>query len=185
VSSDPINCEIDPRQPNEPNTTTNTQGPSSVVVTMNADNCQCSTAAFDIAQFPSGFPIITISACTPNVGGDPRKLRLTFNRPISFNRYTCVQYAPNDNPMGQQICIANLPGDVDNDRITRPIDMTRLVNCLSGGASCPTRVCDIDRSLVCAGKDILRLADLENGAEQYPVFNQQAITVECPSMGGP
>jgi hypothetical protein len=180
VDSDPADCSIDPRQPSEPDGN-NPAGPSSVVLTSTFDTLGMTCAHFLLSQVPTGPPPITCQSVTPRFGGVNEQILVSFDRRITPMGWTCIVYAPGGPPQGETFCQSHFPGDMDQSRTVQPLDMDRLVDCLSDDpSSCPLAKCDIDRSGVCTGKDLLRLADLMNGGDFYPAYRGLTMP-ECPT----
>jgi hypothetical protein len=83
-----------------------------------------------------------------------------------------------------------LPADSNWSRVSNISDIldpvtpsaVNLTNNLRGMVSPALRMeqCDMDRSLLCTGADVLEAVDLLNGAEFYDAYNS-AFLPECPS----
>ena len=63
-----------------------------------------------------------------------------------------------------RIDIGFLPGDVNGDGTSGPVDILDLIDSLNGVVPLPPERTDINRSGVATPVDILRLIDLLNGA---------------------
>ena len=64
---------------------------------------------------------------------------------------------------GTQVVIGFLPGDVDGNGASVPLDILALIDALNGVRVLPAAQTDINRDLVTSPSDILRLIDLLNG----------------------
>jgi hypothetical protein len=183
VSGQPGDCSIDPRQPSEPDGS-NPAGPSSIVLTMDCDTGAAPVLAcsnFFITQVPTGAPALSCFSVTPRFGGENEQILVTLNRRVTPQRWNCFEYQQAvGEPQGDKVCFNHFPGDVDFSRSVQPLDMDRLVGCFSvDPPSCPLAQCDLDRSGLCAAKDLLRLGDLENGGDLY--VPQRGLSIlDCP-----
>ncbi len=74
-------------------------------------------------------------------------------------------------PTGATLRLGYLPGDVNGDGTTSPVDILALIDSLNGVTERPIWSTDIDRSGVANPADILRLIDLLNGADGFDVWN--------------
>ncbi len=182
VSSQPADCSIDPKQPSEPDGS-NPAGPTSIVVTMDCDTGAppvLTCANFLVSQVPSGAPALSCQSVTPRFGGINEQILVNFNRRVTTQRWNCLEYQAGGKVQGQRVCFNHFPGDVNQSRAVEPIlDVNRLLDCLDGDFPCTLAECDVDRTGLCASKDLLRLGDLENGGENYPVYRGLTI-LECP-----
>ena len=99
------------------------------------------------------------------------------DRPIPGGACTTLTYIPT----GWTTQIRSLPGDVNGDGLTSPIDILALIDHLNGitDPPLPDWQCDIDQSGVCNGLDILQLIDLLNGAVGDTPWNGAEAPV-CP-----
>ena len=96
------------------------------------------------------------------------QLRITFDRPIEPKAWTTITYIVS----GTSVRLGYLPGDVNGDRISAPVDILDLVDFLNGvGPSRPIWSSDIDRSGLAAPADILQVVDLLNGAGNFDDYN--------------
>jgi hypothetical protein len=77
------------------------------------------------------------------------------------------------------VCLGYLPGDVNADGATSPLDILDLVDGLNGVTPLEAWQCDINRSAACEPQDILRLIDLLNGAGAFEAWNGAALPA-CP-----
>lgn len=74
-------------------------------------------------------------------------------------------------PSGTSTRIGFLPGDVNNDRSSGPVDILKLIDHLNGVETFAIYQTDIDRSGVTNPADVLRVIDLLNGADCYDPYN--------------
>jgi hypothetical protein len=105
-------------------------------------------------------------------------LTVVFDRIITMQAWTCVRY----NPSGQRVCMGWLPGDVNSDRTSSPVDILAVIDNLNNQVDPPYELhqCDVDRSDVCGPSDILRVIDLLNGADVYDEWVNQTL-LPCPT----
>lgn len=120
---------------------------------------------FEVSQKLDGQPL---EPGPPIVGIGPGRsaaaLNVTFESPLTPGAWTRITHKRS----GQSVCVASLPGDVDQNGTVSPADIGALIDCINGvGEPCPPRVCDIDRVQPCSAADIGRLVDLLNGAGVY------------------
>ena len=174
--TEPPHCWVDSRQPSDPDGA----NPANVEVMDLKFNCPDSQ---QIADEPQLFDLIrdgssifrgisTVVANTPDAGW----VRLTLRDPIHAGVWTCVNYARSN----QNVCVASLPGDANQDLATEAAaDLVRLIGCVKGQATCELNACDMDRSGLCAPGDVLRVIDLFNGGDTFAVWDG-AFLADCP-----
>ena len=175
VASSPPHCHIEARQPADPDGLDRV-GPSHLDFDLGPRVSIFDFDVFDfsVRQIPGLLPSIGIRGLTFDLKGQGHRwLRVEFDRPISPGRWTCVTVLRTE----EEFCQGHLPGDVDGDGIARALDLFTLLECVeSGGLTCDRSRCDMDRSRACTPKDLLRLADLLNGAAFYTPWNGQSLS---------
>lgn len=94
---------------------------------------------------------------------------LDLDRPVPPGHWTTITHLPT----GQYIRLGSLPGDVNADLTSNPIDILRLIDHLNGTVQpvYPEWQTDINRSGVTEPSDVLRVIDLLNGANAFDVWN--------------
>jgi hypothetical protein len=95
------------------------------------------------------------------------EFNLFLSDPIDPGAWTTITHLPS----GATLRLGYLPGDVNGDGTTSPVDILALIDSLNGVTERPIWSTDIDRSGVANPADILRLIDLLNGAEGFDVWN--------------
>ncbi len=121
---------------------------------------------------PADFSFDVTAGTAPIVDslrGDATAVELLLDRPIPAGACTTLTHMAS----GWVSQIRSLPGDVNGDAITTPIDILALIDHLNGITQppLPDWQCDIDRSGACNGLDILQLIDLLNGADDSMAWN--------------
>jgi hypothetical protein len=166
----PPDCAIDARQPSEPDGTSPC-GWDSLTFHF-AHPCPLGVAEYSVRQVPEGPPPIAIAGIAQVA---PDSISVSFDRRISKQRWTCVTYG------GQEICIGSLPGDVNADGVSSPVDILAVIDNLNERVvpPYPPWQCDVNCSNLCEPADILRVVDLLNGAGVYKVHNGQMMP-PCP-----
>ena len=112
----------------------------------------------------------------------PGRYRLLLGQPITSST-AVIRYQTQGGSIGA--CFRGLPGNVDGDAHTGPIDILKLVDCLNGVApesSCPWGLysCDADHSLVCDAEDLLLVITLLRGeGPLLPGWNGAPLPL-CP-----
>lgn len=123
--------------------------PSEFVVTQQGGNGQVPDVLFVIPQ-------------------DEDTVSLLLSAPIHLAAWTTITHTCS----GVSIRLGYLPGDVNGDGTTRPLDILSLIDSLNGvGETRPIWSTDVDRSGQANPADILRLIDLLNGAEAFDVWH--------------
>lgn len=106
-----------------------------------------------------------ISAIQPVVDNG---VKLTLDRPIEPKAWTIITHAPTQST----IRLGFLPGDVNGDSFSGPVDILELVDFLNAlNPERPIWSTDLDRSGIAAPADILMLIDLLNGAGNLDEYN--------------
>ena len=177
VESDPPNCSIDARQPSEPDGSGEAM-PNFVEYLFNEN---CNMLSLQPSQFVAD-PTVVVDRLrrNPDARG-PLWLRVQFLNQISMPlvEWTCIVYTPPTTPV-QRHCYNRLPADVNQNGTSRVLDLRRMIDLCVPLGGCDLLECDADRSGVCAPRDLLRVADLLNGAATYDVWELENVIV-CPS----
>ncbi len=167
----PSNCAIDARQPSDPDGS-NRAGWDSIEITFaGCDTSKLGSEDFSVRAFPWCDPGPCMVRVIPN--GNKATLLLPG---VPLGGWICVIYVAT----GEEVCLAHLPGDVNNDGTSAPTDILYLIDCLNGLTLCEIWQCNVDRSAVCGPPDILRVIDLLNGAGAYDSWLNRNLP-ECPS----
>jgi hypothetical protein len=170
VSSDPPNCAIDARQPSDPafnpppdQGCRNPAGWRSISVTFDGDATGLAPDDFTVEVHPG--PAAAPAIIAVNSTADPNTVVLELDGFIPTGKWTCITH----DDSGTGVCLGFLPGDVNGDRTTGPVDILAVIDNLNGQVQPPYPIwqCDVDRSGVCGPADILRVIDLLNGADCY------------------
>lgn len=143
-------------------------------------------------EFDDVLPIFTAADFSSSeIGGDefapsvvlvsslsPSSVRVTFSTAIEPGAWTCVYH----NGSGTRACVGYLPGDVNADGVSSPIDILRLIDFLNGVIDPPyeTWQVDINRSGLAEPSDVLRVIDLLNGADAFEPWLSQSLPT-CPN----
>ena len=176
LSARPFDCSIDARQPFAPDGSS-IAGTSHLDLDFAFDSGVYEASAFSVREIPdNNSPPEVVDTIRNPEGLGPSWLRLQFDRSVSPGAWTCVTLVVT----GQETCFAYLPGDVNRDGTSDLRDADRLMDCIAGSVPYTPRQCDIDRSGACTPADLLRLADVFNGAEAFPVWLGATIP-GCPS----
>lgn len=163
ISSDPPDGAIDARQPLDP-TGTIAQGWSEVVVTFPRNLGGVAGADFAVTQTVAGAAPVVVDVQPIDVD----RVRVVLDRPIEPLAWTTITHLPT----ATRIRLGYLPGDVNGDRTSAPVDILALIDSLNGvGPVLPIWSTDLDRSALAAPADILQEIDLLNGAGPYAVYN--------------
>lgn len=103
---------------------------------------------------------------------DEDSVSLLLSSPISLGAWTTITHSCS----GISTRIGYLPGDVNSDGTSRPLDILSLIDSLNAvGELRPIWSTDIDRSGQSNPADILRLIDLLNGAEAFEVWHGSTL----------
>lgn len=106
---------------------------------------------------------------------DGRTVEITFvpppAGPSGLQKWTTITHVPS----GASVRIGYLPGDVNGDGRSSPLDVLALIDSLNGVSPRPLLSTDMDRSGVAQPADVLRLIDLLNGAFAFDVWNGAAL----------
>lgn len=176
VSSNPISCSVDARQPHHIKD-------SSIHYNWNSVQLEFS-AGLETQILPQDFTVSEIGGdgIAPSIQSlflvGPNSLQVIFSEAIEAGAWTCVEH----NASSSKVCLGSLPGDVDGDRTTSPVDILKLINHLNGVPPLyPITQTDMNRSNLVEPSDILRLIDLLNGAAAFEIWNGANLPT-CPSL---
>jgi subtilisin family serine protease len=173
LGSDPPDGAIDARQPLDP-TGTIAQGWSEVAITFPRNLGGVASADFAVTQTVAGAAPMVVNVQPIDVD----HIRVVLDRPIEPLAWTTITHLPT----ATRIRLGYLPGDVNHDRTSAPVDILALIDSLNGvGPTLSIWSTDIDRSNLAAPADILQEIDLLNGAGPYAVYNGATL----PPMPGP
>jgi hypothetical protein len=197
LSCNPAHCNEDARIPHDRLNEAILKNANTIVMNFTKVTTGMTAADFEVtvvrsSNIPPPDPPDTIpgiSAVTPNPG-DARIATITLNKRIQQTRWTCIR----DKGSNRRCCMGSLPGDADDNRISRPDDILEVFDNLNGAVS-PALVnekCDTDRSLACTPADLLMVVDLLNGADAFIEVNGDTLPdltilpypgrTTCPSM---
>jgi cysteine-rich repeat protein len=165
VTTNPPAGAIDARQPSQLDGS-DVAGWEGIDIIFDEDATGLSLQDFEVTLEPPG----------PNIGIDDVQaaglnVHVAFTQPLPpgyWLRLTFLQ-------TGQSVRIGFLPGDVNADRTSSPLDILALVDHLNGVVTLPLHSTDADRSGLAQPQDILRLIDLLNGAGAYEEWNGRTL----------
>jgi len=123
---------------------------------------------FEVTQEGVDGPPPTVSGVRA-VGDD--EIEVQFDRPITPGAWTTLTHTCS----AAAVRIGYLPGDVNGDGVTAPLDILALIDGLNGLTDLPEYAEDINRSGQGEPADILRLIDLLNGAGQFEEWNGRQL----------
>lgn len=175
TSSVPSNCAIDARYPTSPNDAKVRFGWDQIELTLDCEPAAMAPEDFAVTVEPSGPAVPVINSVDLN--GSAAILSLA--EPIPTGAWTCFQILSS----GSKVCFGNLPADVDNDGSATASDILEIVDNLNGIVQPPLSIwqCDTDRSGVCNASDILGVIDLLNGAGAFDPWQNETLSVACPT----
>lgn len=169
VSSAPADGTIDARQPallepDQGNGCPNPQGLTTIELTFDDSTAGLIAGDFALTTEPDGVAP-GIASVTP--AGNSASVVLDSRIPPG--KWTRITHTPS----GTSVRIGYLPGDVNADRTTSPVDILKIIDALNGAFQPPFGIMstDIDRSGVTNPADVLRVIDLLNGADCYDSWN--------------
>lgn len=183
VDGDPTDCSIDARQLSEPD------GAGAVIVESVRVKFDCPDATsvavpedWSAREVRPGTPISVDSVAVDPV--DQSWVTVHFSRALTDKRWTCVSY----NVTGTEACFGILPGDVNQDSLSRQeTDLPAMVDCMTQPGNCTLRECDTDRSGACTPADLLRIADILGGGgvftppgDQTGILDMNNLPISCP-----
>lgn len=176
TATSPANCSIDARRPYPPNIPGSPEGANFIDLTFNCDTSGHTAGNYSVTVQANGTPppFPQISSVVPN----GQTVRLNLSSRIPAGAWTCFTYTPSS----LMKCIGFLPGDVDNNRTTAPVDILKLIDNLNGIVvpALTADRCDMDRSGACLPADIITLIDMLNGTNGFIVWNGKTLPT-CPS----
>lgn len=166
-ASDPAFDAIDARIPTDPDGS-NPKGWDRVTIRTNGDLCPPQKSDFSISEIGGGSPPLVSSVS--EVG--ERIYEVVFTGPITPGTWTEVRHTPS----GEVARLGFLPGDVNGDGTSGPVDITALIDALNGlGEERPIWSVDIDRVGGLGAPDITALIDLLNGASAFDSWNAVSL----------
>lgn len=174
ASSMPPFCAIDARQPHDLDDTLFRYGWSEIDLEFSDTPQANELQELEVLETGGDGIAPTIQSATA-IGA--RTLRVTLDDTIEPGAWTCVHHLAS----GTSSCLGYLPGDVDGDGTSSPIDILRLLDALNGVADppYPDWRTDVDRSGSTDPADVLRLIDLLNGASAFDAWNGRTLGA-CP-----
>jgi hypothetical protein len=167
VSSVPPNNWIDARQPaNLVGGCADAPGQNSIAITFDGPATGVVAGDFIVTTNPAG-----AAPAISNVAINGNTATLTLGSRIPVGRWTVFTH----HHSGTSTRIGFLPGDVNNDKTSSPVDILKLIDHLNMVENYPIHQTDIDRSGVANPSDILREIDLLNGADCYDPWNNVSL----------
>jgi hypothetical protein len=164
VSSDPPHLAIDARQPFDIDGT-HPDGWRNIRLTFNGYALNLTAGDFTIMQEGGAGQPPSVAAVLP-VTEDT--VTLVLNARIAIGAWTTITHISS----GTTVRLGYLPGDVNADLFSSPLDVLALIDALNGvGALPPIWSVDVNRSDTMEPSDILREIDLLNGAGVYDMYN--------------
>lgn len=164
LSFNPPQGAIDARQPTSLDGTL-TFGWQLIDATFTGASFDLLPIDFVVTQEGGTTPPPDVISVLPNTD---RSVTLLLSSPINVGVWTTIIHEPS----GASTRIGYLPGDVNGDGTSRPLDILSLIDALNGvGTALPIWSSDINRSGVAEASDILREIDLLNGADALDAFN--------------
>jgi hypothetical protein len=158
------NNPIDARQPS------NLDGSGATGITMFDINTDPEKAG---CLIPSHFTTTFLGESTtgPSVSStafvDFDTATLGLSGPIPLATWTRVIKMNNAAPTESSVCLAYLPGDVNQSRTTDTADMQHLVGCLNGTQVCGMHQGDLDRSNELTALDLARGMEILLGSQEF------------------
>ncbi len=175
IASIPSNQSIDARQPHLLQDSSQLFGWDAIHLQFNQEIFAFENPQFQITEIGGdGVPpqIISIE------NHDFDSLFIQLDAPLQPGARTVVEYPVSN----MKICLGYLPGDVNNDGQTSPVDILFLINFLNGISPYSNYAefqTDMDHSGASNPGDILRLIDLLNGAQAFESWNGSFLP-NCP-----
>lgn len=162
--SNPPSNAIDARQPSNIDGS-GTVGWQFILLEFTGYALNLQPGEFEVTQEGGMGPAPTILALLPV---DSNIVNAFLSSPLSPGTWTTITHIAS----GTSTRIGYLPGDVNGDGTSSPVDILALIDSLNG-VGMPREIwsTDIDRSGVTNPADILRLIDLLNGAGAFDVYN--------------
>jgi hypothetical protein len=160
LASAPPAGAIDARQPHTPAAPDQPQGWDRLELTFSGPSQDVLAEDFFIESSSGRAPGIT------KLTRRGKTVTLQLNRPLPPGAWTTLRHVPS----GHELRWGFLPGDVNGDRISAPLDILALIDDLNGTTRRPEHATDVNRSGLGEPQDILRLIDLLNGAGTYEAW---------------
>ncbi len=174
LNSFPHSCAIDARQPHPLNNPAPSSGWQSIDLFFNRPVPELSIFDIQLAEI-SGSGSVPQFTSIQNLS--PSKWRLEWNEPIEVGAWTCLEHPES----GSRACLGYLPGDVNGDGTSSPLDILKIIDGLNSAANPPLAIwqTDIDRSGHFNPGDVLRVIDLLIGADAFVPWLSQSLP-PCP-----
>lgn len=165
VGSWPRDGAIDARQPFDPRGF-NVSGWSSIILDIEGLDPESPLQPndFEVTQIGGLLPAPQIQEVVQS--GNHSAVTVKLDGIIEVGAWTRLTYLASC----QSVTIGYLPGDINGDGTSSASDMLTFTGVLDADFTLPTYSSDIDRSQNVDSSDLLRLIDLLNGAEAYPVY---------------
>lgn len=164
IDSIPINGYIDARHPSELDGS-NPVGLNEVILRFDRSIGDLPPTDLSVTLEGSAGAAPTIDQINP-LADDT--VEVLFSSPIPPGAWTVITHQPS----GTSVRVGYLPGDVNGDRMSSPVDILALIDSLNGvGPVLLISSTDMNRSGLAEPSDILRLVDLLNGADAFDVWN--------------
>lgn len=160
----PPDGAIDARQPTSLDGV-ETYGWQFIDVASNGPELELVATDFAVMQEGGGMPPPDVLFVLPK---NENNVTLLLSAPINVGAWTTITHLCS----GSSTRLGYLPGDVNGDATSRPLDILSLIDALNGvGNPRPLWATDIDRSTQANPADIIRLIDLLNGADAFEVWH--------------
>ncbi len=164
VSSSPADGSIDGRQPSEPDGSNPDGWTTFRLFFLGGGGLVSTVAPTDLLVEENG------SVASPGIqflipDDTTGTLTVVLDRPITPGTWTTITHVPSNT----SATFGFLPGDLTGDGVSNEADVQHLVDTLATTSPPPADL-DVDRSGTVGPQDILRLIDLLNGADAYPVW---------------
>ncbi len=167
VGADPPDGAIDGRQPASPSDGCQTpEGWAAIDIEFT-----CATAGMLSTDFTITVDPADVTLTITGVSTDGNTASLTLDGVIPTGHWTTFTH----NSSGTSTTLGNLPGDVNGDRTTGPVDVLDLIDHLNGVITLPEWGTDADRNGATNSADILTVIDLLNGAGCFDPWNGEAL----------
>lgn len=168
IASNPPNNAIDARQPHALDGS-NPVGWTTISLRFDGAVSGVASSHLTIMQEGGVEPPPTIVSVMPILEDT---LNVQLSGPIAVGAWTTITHLPS----ATSVSLGYLPGDVNGDGTSSPIDILKLIDFLNGvGPALNLWSTDINRSGAAEPSDVLRVIDLLNGAEAFDVFNGMTL----------
>jgi hypothetical protein len=164
VSSFPPHGAIDARQPSLPDGS-DPVGWDIVELTFAAPAAGMTAADLEVTSTCGPGPSISETTINESV------VEIFLSEPIPPGSWTTIRHIHSDT----EIVIGALPGDVNADGTSSPLDILAAIDALNDATSPPIWSLDVNRSGIAEPGDILRIIDLLNGADGFSPWNQVSL----------